>query len=163
MEHTNEELNKIVLDFLNGHRKALLAVVSPDGKPKVSLMLYAVDENFHFYFGTRKAFQKYGWMKENVHVSLAVAEEALDPLRVVEVQGTAHFIREDRTADVLAYFESKNPSKYYVKGAEDFVMFRIEPDHVRWLDATSGELTMTDIELVLPDHKHEDDAGASQA
>lgn len=154
------ELNKVVLDFLNGHRKALLAVVSPDHKPKVSLMLYAIDENFHFYFGTRKAFKKYAWMQENTQVSLAVAEEALDPLRVVEVQGVVHFIAPDKTAHILEFFESKNPSKYYVKGAEDFVMFRVEPEHVRWLDATSGELTMTDVELILPPHTHDDDAVA---
>ena len=129
-------LNQIVLDFLNGHRKALLAVVSPDHRPKVSLMLYAIDENFHFYFGTRQAFKKYAWMQENAQVSLAVAEEALDPLRVVEVQGVVHFI------------------------APDFVMFRVEPEHVRWLDATSGELTMTDVELVLPEHTHEDENAA---
>ncbi len=152
------ELNKTVLDFLNGHRKALLAVVSPDHRPKVSLMLYAIDENFHFYFGTRKVFKKYAWMQENAQVSLAVAEEALDPLRVVEVQGVVHFIVPDKTEEVLHFFESKNPSKYYVKGAEDFVMFRVEPEHVRWLDATSGELTMTDVELVLPEHTHENDA-----
>ncbi|MBP5993563.1 MAG: pyridoxamine 5'-phosphate oxidase family protein [Candidatus Moranbacteria bacterium] len=153
-------LNQIVLDFLNGHRKALLAVVSPDHRPKVSLMLYAIDENFHFYFGTRRAFKKYAWMQENAQVSLAVAEEALDPLRVVEVQGVVHFIAPDKTEETLRFFESKNPSKYYVKGAEDFVMFRVEPEHVRWLDATSGELTMTDVELVLPEHTHEDENAA---
>lgn len=152
-----QELGATVLDFLSGHRKALLAIVSPDHRPKVSLMLYAVDENFHFYFGTRRSFRKYDWMKENTAVSLAVVEEALDPLRVVEVQGTVHFIADEKTEETLRFFESKNPSKYYVKGADDFVMFRVEPEHVRWIDATSGELKMTDVEVALPEHVDADD------
>lgn len=147
-----KELKATVFDFLTNHRKALLAIVSPEHRPKVSLMLYAVDENFHFYFGTRKSFQKYDWMKENTAVSLAVVEEALDPLRVVEVQGTVHFISPEKTEEMLHFFESKNPSKYYVKGEEDFVMFRVEPEHVRWIDATSGELKMTNVEIVIPEH-----------
>ncbi|NQV92972.1 pyridoxamine 5'-phosphate oxidase family protein [Candidatus Kaiserbacteria bacterium] len=109
-------------------------------------MLYAVDDNFNIYFGTRKSFGKYNAILADEHVSLAVVEEELDPLRVVDIQGSAEIIPEEQTQELLQWFIEKNTSKYYVKDAEDFVMFKIKPDGVRWLDATSGDLEIHDIE-----------------
>jgi hypothetical protein len=48
-------------------------------------------------------------------------------------------------AEWFAHFKAKNPSKYYVEGAPDFVMFRVRPTQIRWLDAVSGELSITNL------------------
>ena len=60
----------------------------------------------------------------------------------MKFSGKVEFIPEDKTAEMLGFFESKNPSKYYVKGAPDFVMFKVTPSFVRFLDASSGELVL---------------------
>ena len=141
-----EELKRTVKDFLNGHRKAILAFISEGNQPSVSLMLYVIDDELNFYFGTRKEFQKYERLLENNKVALAVVEEGINPCKVVQVQGTAEFIPEEKMKETLSFFESKNPSKYYVKDAPDFVMFKIHPQRMRLLDATNGKLVIENIE-----------------
>lgn len=135
------------LEFLNGHRKMVLTVLDQHKHPNSSLLLYAVDDDFTFYFGTRKAFGKYKALVADPHVAIAVVQESIDPLQVVDVQGIAEEIPSEETHATLALFESRNPSKYYVKDAEDFVMFRVKPSGVRWLDATSGELHIYDLQI----------------
>ncbi len=138
-----------VMDFLSAHRKAVFAILDTDGLPTTSLMLYAIDDDLNVYFGTRRAFGKYADIQKQPVVSLSVIQETLDPLVVVDVRGTAFEIPAEECAKTHAFFKTKNPSKYYVEGAPDFVMFKIVPSFIRYLDATSGELTMVD--LPLPD------------
>jgi len=137
----------VVIDFLNKHRKAVFATATKDMQPHASLMLYAIDEKLHFYFGTRKSFGKFGRLMDNPKVSLSVVEGSIDPLRVVEAEGSAKMVSESDMKECLEFFESKNPSPYYVKDSEDFVMFKIIPTKLRWLDATSGELKIEDVHI----------------
>lgn len=142
---TKAELRQTVIEFLNNHRKAVFAILDNDGLPTTSLMLYVIDDEMNVYFGTRKAFSKYATLQKNPIISLSVIEEALDPLKVVDLRGTVMQIPPEQTEEIHTFFKSKNPSKYYVEGAEDFVMFKMAPDFVRWLDASSGELSIIDV------------------
>jgi len=144
-QEVTSEIREKVLAFLNAHRKMVLSILDKEKHPNSSLLLYAIDDDFNVYFGTRKCFGKYAALSADPHVSLAVVEESIDPLKVVDMQGRVEEISSDEIVERLEFFESKNPSKYYVKDADDFVMFRITPTHVRWLDASSGELKMYDI------------------
>lgn len=146
-QKTPEALRKEALDFLNEHRKMVLTVLDIERHPNSSLMLYAVDDNFNVFFGTCEAFGKYKALKADNHVSLAVVQESIDPLQVVDMQGVVEEIPYEKTAETLEWFVGKNPSKYYVKDSEDFRMFKIVPSGVRWLDATSGELQINDLDF----------------
>jgi general stress protein 26 len=134
-----------VIEFLNAHRKAVFAVLDEQGLPVTSLMLYVIDDKLNVYFGTRKAFKKYGQMKAHPTVSLSVIEENVDPLKVVDIRGIVVELSPEEKEEAYSHFKSKNESKYYVEGADDYVMFKLTPNFVRWLDATSGELTITDL------------------
>jgi general stress protein 26 len=138
-------LRQTVIDFLNQHRKAVFAINDDDNLPTTSLMLYVIDDEMNVFFGTRKAFRKYKHLHKNPVVSLSVIQEVLDPLQVVDLRGTVEELSPDDTKNVYTFFKSKNPSKYYVEGAEDFTMFKLTPNFVRWLDAETGELTITDL------------------
>ena len=140
-------LRSTVIDFLNAHRKAVFSILDEQGLPTTSLMLYVIDDDMNVYFGTRKAFSKYGHLTENNVVSLSVIEEVLDPLKVVDMRGEVEELTPEVQEEMYAYFKSKNPSKYYVEGAEDFVMFKLTTHFVRWLDAGSGELAIVDLDL----------------
>ncbi len=133
--------------FLNDHRKMVLTVLDENGHPNSSLMLYAADDDLTIYFGTCECFGKYKAVTANNHVALAVVEEGIDPLRVFDMQGVAERVSSEETQERLAWFTAKNPAKYYVKDHDDFVMFKIVPTKARWLDATSGELEIHDLEL----------------
>ncbi len=141
----NANLRETVRQFLNTHRKAVFGILDEHGLPTTSLMLYVIDDEMNVYFGTRKAFSKYGQIVKNPTVSLSVIEEVLDPLKVVDLRGQAVEVPAAELATVHAFFKSKNPSKYYVEGAPDFVMFKLVPDFIRWLDAGSGELQIINV------------------
>ena len=147
MEIANDELKRIVREFLNAHRKMVLTVLDQNKHPNSSLMLYAADDDLNIYFGTCEHFGKYKALKADPHVAVAVVQESVDPLQVVDVQGVAEQVPAEKTQETLAWFTEKNPATYYVKDREDFVMFKIVPSGVRWLDATGGELQIHDVEL----------------
>ncbi|MEN9920455.1 MAG: hypothetical protein RL538_348 [Candidatus Parcubacteria bacterium] len=141
-------LRQTVIDFLNQHRKAVFSILDDDGLPTTSLMLYVIDDEMNVYFGTRKAFRKYRHIHKHPVVALSVIQEVLDPLQVVDLRGETVELTPEEKESAYAFFKSKNPSKYYVEGAEDYVMFKLTPHFVRWLDAETGELTITDLEHV---------------
>lgn len=146
MEQT--ALRDTVRDFLNNHRKAVFSILDDEGLPTTSLMLYVIDDELNVFFGTRRAFSKYTHVTAHPVVSLSVIEEVIDPLKVVDMRGDVEELSPEDQANVYAFFKEKNPSKYYVEGAEDFVMFKLTPHFVRWLDAESGELSIVDLEEI---------------
>lgn len=148
MEHP--ELKQTVLDFLNGHVKMVLTVLDEKGAPNSSLMHYTIDDDMNFFLGTKKGFGKYAALTADPRVAIAVVEEGLDPLQVVDIQARAEEVPAGKTAETFAFFESKNHSLHYVKGADDYVMFKLVPSAIRWLDATSGELTINDLLIGSP-------------
>ncbi len=139
------ELRIVVKDFLNNHRKAVFATLDEQGLPTTSLMLYVIDDSLNVFFGTRRSFSKYAHIKANPTMSLSVIDGTVDPLKVVDMRGVAEELSPENQANVYAFFKEKNPAKYYVEGAEDFVMFKITPQFVRWLDAESGTLSVVDL------------------
>ena len=146
-EQETKELRSNVTAFLDTHRKAVFAILDKNGLPTTSLMLYAIDDELNVYFGTRRGFGKYADIKLNPIISLSVVQESIDPLRVVDIRGTAFEVPEEECGKTCAFFKTKNPSQYYVEGAPDFVMFKLRPTFVRSLDATSGELVLRDLDL----------------
>ncbi len=141
------ELREKIKNFLNNHRKAVFSILDSKGLPTTSLMLYVIDDELNVYFGTRKAFSKYSELLQNPVVSLSVIEEVIDPLKVTDIRGTVTEIPAEELEQTHEFFKSKNSAKYYVEGAEDFVMFKLKPDFMRWLDAETGELTITDFQI----------------
>lgn len=141
----NEVLTETVKSFLNAHRKAIFAIIDTHGLPTTSLMLYAIDDDFNVYFGTRRSFGKYADVTRQPVISLSVVEEQIDPLRVVDIRGTAFEVPDEECGKTCSFFKTKNPARYYVEDAEDFVMFKVVPTFIRWADASSGTLTITNI------------------
>ncbi len=143
------ELRGTIIDFLNAHRKAVFAMSDKNGLPTTSLMLYVIDDELNVYFGTRRAFGKYADIKQQPVVSLSVIEESTDPVKVVDIRGTAIEVPEDECGTTCAFFKTKNSAKYYIEGAPDFVMFKISPNFVRFLDASSGDFVLRDLDPTL--------------
>jgi general stress protein 26 len=147
-EADQTELRLKVIDFLNAHRKAVFAILDKNGLPTTSLMLYAIDDELNVYFGTRRSFGKYTDIKLQPIVSLSIIEEDIDPKKVVDIRGTAFEVPDEECGKTCSFFKTKNPAKYYIEDTPDFVMFKLVPSFVRFANAESGELKITD--LVLP-------------
>lgn len=124
----------------------VLGVNDEKGKcPNLSLMHYAIDSDLNIYFGTRKSFGKYQLLKKSPNVSFVVVEEGIDPLRVADMHGVAHELDGGEARLAYSLFKTENQAKWYVEGTDDFVMFRITPTSIRWLDGSSGALVMTEV------------------
>ncbi len=149
MEH--EELKPVIINFLNKHVKMVLTVLDEKGAPNSSLMHYAIDDDLNFFMGTKMAFGKYEAVSSDPRVAIVVVDDVEDPLLVVDIQARAEKIPSEKTEEVFKFFESKNSSLHYVKGAEDYVMFKLVPSAIRWLDASSGELQITDLLVGSPE------------
>lgn len=147
MSEDKSAYKKKVIDFLNDHRKAVFSILDDKGLPTTTLMLYAIDDDMNVYFGTRKCYGKYGNIQKSPVVSFSVIEERTDPLRVVDVRGDVEEIPEHELEKAHTFFKSKNPSRFYVDEKDDFVMFKMKPHFVRWLDAETGELETIDLDL----------------
>ena len=143
-------LRHTIITFLNNHRKAVFSILDENGLPTTSLMLYVIDDELNVFFGTRRAFAKYDHLCQNNVVSMSVIEEVLDPLKVVDLRGEVTELSPADQANVHTFFKEMNSSKYYVEGADDFVMFKLVPHFMRWLDAESGELSIIDLDEILP-------------
>ena len=150
MENSNnpENLKETIKGFLNTHRKAVFAILDKQGFPTTSLMLYAIDDELNVYFGTRRSFGKYADIRKQPVVSLSVVEEVLDPRAVVDMRGIAIEVPDEECGTTCSFFKTKNPSKYYIDEAEDFVMFKIVPNFIRFADSRSGELKIADLPIV---------------
>ena len=143
-KHETEEVRKSASDFLQNHKKMILTILDEEKHPNSSLMLYAADD-FTIYFGTCRSFGKYQALAADPHIAAAIVQESIDPLQVLDVQGIAEEIPESETKKTLEWFLSKNTAKFYIKDAPDLVMFKIQPNCIRWLDALSGDLQVCDI------------------
>ena len=139
-------INK-VKEFLSVHKKMVLGIKGVDGHPHTSLLLYVADDDFNIFFGTCRCFGKYAAIKNEPFLSMTVVEEELNPLRAVTIFGKADEIEESKLQETLEWFTSKNDAKYYVKDNEDFTMFKITPERIRWADASSGDLQLYDLEI----------------
>jgi general stress protein 26 len=141
------EVKATVLDFLKRHVKMVLGINEAGSYPNTSLMHYAVGDDLTVYIGTKRGFGKYNALTADPKVTFVVVEESIDPLRVVDARGLARELNQTESEAAYALFKTENKAKWYVEGADDFVMFEIKPTSIRWLDATSGSLTITPVQL----------------
>jgi len=145
MKKTAAQLNETILHFLNNHRKMVLSLTDKNGRPTSSLLLYTIDDDLNFYFGTLKSFGKYEILLNNPNVAIIVVEETLDPMQVIDVIGTVKQVPEHKIAYLKKEFSIKNQSKSYIKDKEDFVMFKVKPTNIRFLNAAFGSLYRYDM------------------
>lgn len=136
-----------VRDFLANHLKMVMGINEGEGYPNTSLMHYAVTDDLRVFFGTKRGFGKYSAIIKNPKISFVVVEEGIDPLKVVDARGIARELSVEEALKAHEHFKAANQAKWYVEGANDFVMFEIALTSLRWLDATSGELKVTPLEL----------------
>lgn len=79
-----------VLQFLKSHPECVLATVSPEGKPEAATVLFAVDDDFTFYFGTSDKYRKYHNLLNNKQAAVVIGVEMQEPKSVQRAGGRRH-------------------------------------------------------------------------
>jgi nitroimidazol reductase NimA-like FMN-containing flavoprotein (pyridoxamine 5'-phosphate oxidase superfamily) len=69
-------LRNDVLKFLQKNKVAVVATASKDGIPEAATITYLFDDDFNFYFITRKQSQKLINLRKNPNVALVIGTDA---------------------------------------------------------------------------------------
>jgi nitroimidazol reductase NimA-like FMN-containing flavoprotein (pyridoxamine 5'-phosphate oxidase superfamily) len=132
-----------VKQFLNDHYLMQLATVSGD-QPGVSVLLYTIDDNLNFYFGTHSDSYKVKSLNQNPKVSLVVWEFGKIQ---VQVNGVSEIIEskeeQNNILDKLADAATKDinfwPPLFRIKGGE-YTIIKIRPEWMRVLDLSTNSV-----------------------
>jgi nitroimidazol reductase NimA-like FMN-containing flavoprotein (pyridoxamine 5'-phosphate oxidase superfamily) len=129
--------------FLNDQYLMQLATVSGD-QPGVSVMLYTIDDDLNFYFGTHADSYKIKNLKSNTKVSLVVWEFGKIQVQANGISETIESKEEqDRVLDKLADAATKDvnfwPPLFRIKGGE-YTVIKIKPTWMRVLDLSNNNV-----------------------
>ena len=143
---TKSQLKKKVLKFLDKTEMAALSTVSPTGLPQVATIYFVVDDQFNLYFATTPGSRKYGNLKRNKSVALAITNHKNE--QTIQMEGEAVELGKMRKNSKEFKFLTKLFDKYIwstvpVHKIEDGLtsFFKVKPSWVRWADfKAKGEL-----------------------
>ena len=134
----NKEISKQeVLKFLKEKELAVVSTVSAAGKPEAATVIYFMDDDFSFYFITRRNTRKFENLQLNNNVAIVVGTELM-PI-TVQIEGTAELVTGEKGESLVTEI-AKRPqiqSLYFgpfleLKGI-DFAAFKVKINWLRWL------------------------------
>jgi nitroimidazol reductase NimA-like FMN-containing flavoprotein (pyridoxamine 5'-phosphate oxidase superfamily) len=133
-----------VIKFLRSVNIMSLAACHGD-KPLSTVLLYAVDDDFNFYFATRSETYKAKALAINPKVSLSVWEHKK---MLIQVDGQAQQIsnleRANEVVEMLADSTARIgdfwPPVVQQKQKGEYIIFKIKPDWLRALDLSNNTI-----------------------
>lgn len=136
-----------VKSFLKNHYLMQIATVDDD-QPGVSVLLYTIDEDLNFYFGTHKNSYKIKNLLTNPKTSLVVWEFGQIQ---VQANGVASPVidpkDQENILDKLADSATKDPNfwppLFRIKG-DDYIIMKIKPTWMRVLDLKTQTMRQED-------------------
>ena|SRR3989338_4018997 len=127
-----------VLKFIREHAECVLATIHADGRPEAAVVLFAIDDDFNFYFGTKKEYRKYANLLKNDNAAVVVGVSGKDP-RTVQVEGKITML--ESAVDVEKAKEILKTNSAMVPFLElPLVYMRLTPSWLRYLDETKGDI-----------------------
>lgn len=140
------ELQREARAFLQKHKTCVLGTLAADGEPQGATMTYICDDDFNFYFVTRKESRKHRNLLADPRVSIVVGVDPEAP-GTAQAQGKAEVLNEPHF--MIHYFEKivdiSAPEWWPLFALEgmDFVFFKVTPTWLRWLNLDAGTYPRT--------------------
>lgn len=154
----NKQLKFDALKTLREKKIGVLSTVSGAGDPWSAVVHFLVDQDFNFYFLTRKSTLKYKNLANSGKAAFNVgfSEDPLDNFQIVgkikPLRGTSDWrmlmltLFSQRQLNNLHMDASAGDPFFGYKG-HDFVMLVLKPKFVRWLKSVKAKPIF---EIVLP-------------
>lgn len=121
-----------------------LAVSDNSGQPQSHKMMFAVDDDFTFYFATSSSSQKAKTLAENPKVGLSIWN---NQLILLQVQGVVELLEGkdvdttiEKLANVAADMPSFWPPVLQIK-KDSYAVYKVKPTAIRALDLTSTTIS----------------------
>lgn len=140
-------MKKDALEFIKSHPECVLATVSAEGKPEAATLLFAMDDDFTFYFGTDKKYRKYQNILKNKNAAVVVGVSSKEP-KSAQIEGEIEILKSaPDITKARKIFEERNPA---MKPFLDLplVFLRLKPKWLRFLDETKGGVD--NFEQIIP-------------
>ena len=136
----NNEIKKLIADYLKGHNTLTLATVAPGNKPLAHTVEY-VSDNTTVYFATSKSTRKIRDILQNQNVAFTVDEDYKDWLTIqgVQMEGIAKVLSVKEEIDQAAsLYIGKYPFVAQFPPNPEMVFVKIVPAEGSFLDYTKG-------------------------
>lgn len=146
MEVSARKSKNEVYAYLKRLTIAILSTVSADGKPYASVIYFVTDHNLNFFFITKSDTKKAINLEKNSNAALTILDS--ESPKTIQATGTARKVQDP---DIYSYMlkriaeeNSKKDGFYWpppiskLKSMGDLVMYRIEPNWLRFADFTES-------------------------
>ena len=122
--------------FLQNNYLASVATLSPDGEPQVAIVLYCLDDEFNFYFATRKHTRKSVNLENNGKIGIAVGGDHSPA--TAQMQGRAETSQEHLSEFTKRLEERSDIKNYYCDSflkipGLDLQVFRVKMSWLRYM------------------------------
>ncbi len=156
MDIDKETLRADVLKFIQKTKTAVLSTVSPEHQPEAATVTYVCDDDFNFYFITKKDSRKLQNILKNPNVAIVVGTS--ENPATAQMQGVAEIITDPDHFIVTYFSQSVNVAEtkwwplFKVRGS-DFAFVKVKITWLRWLNLDLTEYPETykdDFQQIIP-------------
>lgn len=146
VEKESHQEAEAALAFLKAHTLAAISTASKDGRPEVAFVYYVVDDDFNFFFITRRDSAKFQNFLENKRLAVAVAEE--DEVKTLQMTGSVDEVVDEgeiarhthmiiRSPKLAQLYMRNAPMKFLPSRVPEpdgthFALLRMRPSWIRW-------------------------------
>ena len=123
------------VEHLLAQRPAVLATVSPEGKPQAATILFAADEDLNLYFETSQCYRKATNLSINPLAALVVSNEN----QSLQVEGTVSFLEGKEAAKARQLLLKKNPGLKKWLDKKEELLLKLTPNWLRLRDSEKDE------------------------
>lgn len=132
------KLKRQALEFLKNKEIAVISTLSENNEPTTATILFSVDDDFNFYFITRRQTRKFKNLQKNKGVAIVVGTE-LEP-GTIQMQGEAQLLEGNETEKFFGEM-SKNKKDllnlysgpFLSISGIDFAIFKVKINWMRYL------------------------------
>ena len=135
----SEEMRPILREFLRGHSTLALATVGDAGRPQVSPLFYASDDDFNLYWISNPDSRHSANIKAWNDVAATIYAQTWNwtGIKGVQLEGDALYVDEDAERQrALALYKAKFPfvNDKFAELIDQSVLYVLRPRWLRWLD-----------------------------
>ncbi len=147
VEKTAHRQAEEALAFLKSRTLAAVSTASNDGNPEVAFVYYVTDDDFNFFFITRRDSAKFQNWLGNRRLAAAVADE--DEVKTVQMAGPVEEVVDEgeiarhthmiiRSPKLAQLYMRNAPMKFLPPRVPEpdgthFALLRLRPSWLRWM------------------------------
>ena len=120
-----------VRKFIQKHKLAVLATVSPQGLPENAVVGFSMTDKFEIYFGTSMQARKYRNLLKNPRVAAVIG---WDKGKTVQYEGEVYELSPEEAEEYTKTYTGDVPSLAKWGSKLDAVFYKITPKYIKYSD-----------------------------